>query len=130
MVTSSQSILTAEKLPLSPIEKVRQIAKYILGGIEHFEESAYYFLIVVHASVMEGPGSDQNKMLENSSITIQSMVRILTAGQELGEIREGDPLDMAMVFFSAIQGLAIYKLAVEDFKMPDYEILVDMLKKK
>jgi len=129
MHTSSQSLLMVEKMPVSPIEKVRQTAKYILGGIEDFEESAYYFLIVIHASVMEGPGKEKEKMMSDSMVSMQAMVRILKAGQEAGEIGQGDPLGMTLVFFAAIQGLAMYKLAIEDFKMPDPEILVNMVKK-
>jgi AcrR family transcriptional regulator len=130
MEASSQSLLMMERMPISPIEKVRQTANYILGGIENFEESAYYFLIVTHASVMEGAGEESEELLKVSNVPLESLSRILKAGQEAGEVRKGDPLSMAMVFFAAIQGLAIYKLAMEDFHMPDPEILVGMIIKK
>lgn len=130
METSSQSLLMVESMPLSPIEKVRQTANYILGGIENFEESAYYFLIVTHASVMEGAGEEGEELLKISNIPMESLTRILQAGQEAGEIRDGDPFGMAMIFFAAIQGLAIYKLAMEGFHMPDPEILIGMVKKQ
>jgi AcrR family transcriptional regulator len=129
MQTSIQSILSVEALPLSPIEKLRQIAKYILGGIESFEDSAYYFLIVAHASVMEDPGAENKKLLSSSGISLQSLVRILKAGQEAGEIIEADPLCIACTFFAAIQGLAMYKLSMAGFKMPDPELLVNLVKK-
>lgn len=129
MQTSVQSVAGAESLSLSPIEKVRQIAKYILGGIESFEDSAYYFLIVAHAFVMENPEKEGKDLLSISTAAIQSMMRILTAGQQAGEIREGDVSGMALTFFGAIQGLAMYKLAMEDFKMPDPELLVNIVKK-
>lgn len=128
MQTSSQSLLMVENMPVSPIEKVRHAANYILGGIENFEESAYYFLIVTHASVMEGAGEEGEELLRMSNISLKSLTRILQSGQEAGEIREGDPFAMATVFFAAIQGLAIYKLAMEGFHMPDPEILVGMVK--
>jgi hypothetical protein len=57
------------------------------------------------------------------------MERILEAGQQAGEVKDGDTQDIALTFFAAIQGLAIYKLAMADFKMPDPEILVNMVKK-
>lgn len=125
--TSNQSLLMVEGLPVSPIEKVRKSAQYILRGIGDFEESAYYFLIVIHASVMDGPDY-QEKYLE-SSIAIERMAGILSEGQKKGEIRSGDTVQMATVFFSAIQGLAMFKLAMEDFQMPDPEILVNFVKK-
>lgn len=129
MQTSIQSVLSVEALPLSPIEKLRQIAVYILGGIESFEDSAYYFLIVAQASVMEDPGAENKELLSSSNISLQSLVRIIKAGQEADEIMEADPLSMACTFFAAIQGLAMYKLSMEGFKMPGPELLVNLVKK-
>lgn len=129
MQTSSQTLLNVENTPLSPLEKVRQTARYILGGMDSFEDSAYYFLIVAHASVMESPGPEQEKLMDVSIVSVQVMTRILTAGQQAGEIMDGDPMGMTLTFFAAIQGLAIYKLAMKNFKMPDPEILVNLVKK-
>ena len=129
MDTSSQSLVTVEGLPIPPIEKVRQTARYILGGIESFADSAYYFMIVMHASVMENTDEEHQKLLATSTISIQSMARILEAGQEAGEVAQGNTVDMSIAFFAAIQGLALYKLSVKDFRMPDPELLVNIIKK-
>lgn len=129
MTASSQTLLEVEGMPLSPIEKVRQTAKFILGGIAGLKDSAYYFLIVAHASVMETPGAQYEELINNSEIPLQAMARILAAGQQTGEIKDGDVYGMSLTFFAAIQGLALFKLAAEDFNMPDPEILVNMVSK-
>lgn len=125
--TSIQSITQVEALAMAPLEKIRMIAKYILGGIESYEDSAYYFLIVQHASVMEVP-NEMQELISSSSVSVQSLTRIVQQGQKTGEIRQGDPLAMTITFFAAIQGLAVYKLTMAGFKMPDPEILVNMMK--
>ena len=127
MQTSGQSLLDVEALPITPLEKVRQVARYILGGITGYEDSAYYFMIVLHAAVMEGP--EEGRDMANGAVAMQAMVRILKEGQRLGEVRPGDPLGMAYTFFAAIQGLAFYKLAMRNFVMPDPENLVSIVKK-
>jgi AcrR family transcriptional regulator len=129
METSSQSLVMVDNTPLSPIEKVRETANYILGGIESYQDSAYYFLIVAHASVMEDTGEEHKKLMSVSSVAIEIMAKIIAEGQETGETAAGNPLDMSIAFFAAIQGLALYKLSVKGFKMPDPEILVNMVKK-
>jgi AcrR family transcriptional regulator len=129
MDTSAESVVTVESLQIPPIEKVRQTAKYILGGIESYADSAYYFLIVMHASVMENTDEAHKAILAVSNIAIQSMKRTLEAGQEAGEVVQGSALDMSVAFFAAIQGLALYKLSVKDFRMPDPELIVNMVKK-
>lgn len=126
---SIQSVTLVEQAPMAPLEKVRAIANYILGGIENYEDSAYYFLIVLHASVMEVP-KEMDELLSSSSISVQSLGRVLSEGQKAGEICEGDPIGLAITFFAAIQGLAVYKLAMTGFKMPDPEILVNIVKKQ
>jgi AcrR family transcriptional regulator len=126
--TSVQSIQMTEALPVGPLEKVRYIARYILGGIESYEDSAYYFMIVVHASVMEGPAENAN-VVSQSGESMHIMARIIEAGQKAGEMREGDAYGMALAFFAAIQGLAQYKLAMQGFIMPDPETIVNIVKK-
>jgi AcrR family transcriptional regulator len=128
MMTSSQSLLLVDKMPVSPLEKVRETARYILGSINSYQDSAHYFLMVLHASVMEAP-EDIRELMSLSNITLQTFGRIVTEGQKMGEIREGDPQEMTIAFFAAIQGIALYKLSMENFKIPDPEILVNMLKK-
>jgi len=125
--TASWSLKMVDEMPVSPIEKVRQTARYILRGIGDFEESAYYFLIVVHAGVMEGLDDDKKAFANDPSAT-DTMVRILREGQAAGQVRDGDPAQMATVFFSAITGLAMEKLMMPDLQMPDPEILVNMVK--
>jgi AcrR family transcriptional regulator len=130
METSAQSVMMVEQLPIPPIEKVRQTAKYILGGMESYADSAYYFLIVIHASVMENTDEAHKALMAVSNIALESMERTLKAGQEAGEVREGNAFDMSVAFFAAIQGLALYKLSMQDFHTPDPELLVNMVKKQ
>ena len=129
MFTSASSIRMMDELPVSPLEKVRQTAQYILGGIENYDDSSYYFMIVVHAAVMDSPSAKDIEGMSDSMDALRTMAGIIKAGQEAGEMRSGDPMGMTVAFFAAIQGLAIYKLAMEGFKMPDPEIIVNMIAK-
>ena len=123
---SGQSLLMVDAMPLPPIEKVRQTAKYIMSGIEMGQETSYFFLIVTHAAMMEN-SPERDRSLGNSFVSIDTMTKILREGQELGQVREGDAAGMAMMFFSAIMGLAVYNITMEGFKMPDPELLVSMV---
>lgn len=125
---AGQALLTVDAMPLGPLEKVRQTAKYILQGIDDGDESSYYFLIVIHAAVMESK-EQARRYMEGSQLPMQVMANILAEGQKTGEIGEQDVREMSIAFFSAILGIALYKLSMPDFKMPDPEILVNMVKK-
>ncbi len=126
--TSSESVLSVEIQSIHPIDKVRQVARFILEAIENYEDTAYYFLIVAHASVMENINEEYEKLLYDSNRALKSMARIVKAGQEAKQIYWGDPMEITVSFFAAIQGLAIYKLSMDGFKMPDPDILVNMMR--
>ena len=130
MQSAGQSLVMVDGLPLRPIEKVRQTARYIMGGIDQQSESAYYFMIVIHAAIMENMGQADTRYFAGAQVPVETMVSILREGQRAGEVREGDAYGFALIFFSAIMGLAVYKLTMPGFKMPDPEILVDMVKKE
>jgi AcrR family transcriptional regulator len=123
---SGDSLLMVDALPLEPIEKVRQTAKYIMGGIAMGLETSYFFLIVTHAAVME-QSPERDKCLEGSSVAVDTMTKILREGQQAGQVHEGDANGMSVMFFSAIMGLAIYNLTMPGFNMPDPELLVSMV---
>ena len=123
---SGESLLMVDGLPLPPIEKVRQTAKYIMGGITAGQETSYFFLLVTHAAMME-ESPERNRSLEGSEVSLNTMAKMLREGQQAGQVREGDTMGMSVMFFSAIMGLAVYNITMEGFKMPDPELLVNMV---
>ena len=60
---------------------------------------------------------------------MDTMVKILSAGQRAGQVREGDTMGMSVMFFSAIMGLAVHNLTIPGFAIPDPELLVNIVKK-
>ena len=127
---AGQSLVMVESLPIGPLEKISNTAAYIMGGIDEGEDSAYYFMIVNHAAMMEAPPEEKARYLAGSDLPIATLVKIIAQGQEAQVIRTGDPLDLAVTFFAAIMGLAVYKLTMPEFRMPDPKILVSMFSKQ
>jgi len=125
---SGQSLVMVDGMPIEPIEKVRQTAKYIMGGIEAGQETSYYFLVVIHAGVMES-SPERDKFFQGSTVAVDTMEKILREGQRMGQVREGNPAEMSVMFFSAIMGLAVYNITMPGFRMPDPELLVSMVSK-
>lgn len=124
---SNDMLLAVDALPLTPLEKVRQVASRIMDGISGNEETSYRFLIMTRAAMM-GHGADRENCLEGSDTTVKTMANILEEGQRCGQIIDGDPLEMAVMFFSTTMGLAVYRLTVRDFRMPDAELLINMVR--
>jgi len=126
---AGESLMYVDAMPLSPLEKVRETARFILGSIEQGQESSCYFMIVLHASVMEISEEEKNRVFKGGDVPALTLSKILAEGQKQGEIKEGDVYGMTSVFFAAITGLAVNKLGFPGMKMPDPEILVQMVMK-
>ena len=103
METSARSIHMMDDTALPPVEKVRQTARYILGAMQEYEDSAWYFLIVVHASVMEMP-EDVKVLRDISNEALRTFSRIVAEGQAAGELAAGDPMSMTIAFFRRHRG--------------------------
>jgi hypothetical protein len=48
--------------------------------------------------------------------------------QDMGEIKQGDALSLALAFWGAIQGIAEARLWFPDAPIPDSQCIVDLLK--
>ena len=55
-------------------------------------------------------------------------VPYIVKGQELGEIRQGDPLTLSVLFYSSIQGFAETLVARDNLKLPEKEWFLAMLR--
>ena len=55
-------------------------------------------------------------------------VPYIEKGQELGDIRSGDPLTLSVLFYSSIQGFAETLAARDDLKLPDKEWFLAILR--
>lgn len=123
--SSSQGVLALEKTPLEPLEKIKFIAKMSIESINKQDEAAYYFLLMTQASVYESNPEEAKQIIKNSFAPFEAMVRIVKEGQAKGLVRKDKPEALATVFWSAINGLALNKIALgEEFIISDSEIIV------
>ncbi|HPH94971.1 MAG TPA: TetR/AcrR family transcriptional regulator [Anaerolineaceae bacterium] len=107
---STQSIRQIDALPLPPLERIRQMAHLILDSITAYDDSAFYFLLMIQASVSDTIPDEARKLLADDNTPMEVLVRLISAGQAAGAIHEGDPIQMALLFWAAIEGVAIYKI--------------------
>ena len=69
-----------------------------------------------------------NQMMNEHDIVAMS-VPYIEKGQELGEIRQGDPLTLSALFYSSIQGFAETLVARDNLKLPEKEMFLAILRK-
>lgn len=67
------------------------------------------------------------QMIKEHDVETMS-VPYIVKGQELGEIRQGDPLTLSVLFYSSIQGFAETLVARDNLKLPEKEWFLAMLR--
>ncbi len=67
------------------------------------------------------------QMIKEHDVEAMS-VPYIEKGQELGEIRPGDPLTLSALFYSSVQGFAEALVSRDDLKLPDKEWFLAILR--
>ncbi|UVI28462.1 TetR/AcrR family transcriptional regulator [Paenibacillus spongiae] len=115
----------------SPKELINQFVNEVYNDMVSGEELAN-LLILMKQFVSRGEADwNQNKVARQNDRLLKATVKLINKGQELGEFRSGDSFEMALFFFSAVQGLAEMKVILQNnFVMPSPVILTAFLYKE
>jgi AcrR family transcriptional regulator len=135
MSSSSNALLQTEKIDAPAIQKIEWITKELLKYIGTDSDSAYYFFLMVQASVTESLPESVIEALKNASNSTSGpnnvMARMIAEGQQQGDIIEGDVNELTNAYWAAINGLAIFRIAYADtLAIPDPAIILRLLKKE
>lgn len=107
-----------------PIEQIRRIAYRVFDSVDSREAPGYYYVLMLNAITCQATPVSSSNIIKESVNRLTMFKEIIARGQELGQIREGDSMELAVTCFSAILGLASLKVSGTISKMPDPEILM------
>ncbi len=117
-----------ESLEVSPREKIIMAMERLLQGLEESEEAAWYYLLTTQANISQTIPDEANLIISKErAVPYEVITRIIIEGQKDGSIKKYDANELALVFWTSIIGLAIYKATHGNkFKAPDTQILMSM----
>jgi AcrR family transcriptional regulator len=91
--------------PGTPLQKLHWITEQMLLGQHRRPE---YSLVVLHALTSEAASPEVREMLLRQANVVMDVVRrLIREGQSTGEVASADPEQLAHLYLSCIQGLAI-----------------------
>ncbi len=117
-----------ESQPMTAKEKIAFAIQELLKLLEKDEDAARYHLLIAQAAASEAiPGEAKAIIEKENTFSYEVIARIITDGQKDGSFKNYDAKELALVFWTSINGLAIYKAVHgEKFKAPDAAILTSM----
>jgi AcrR family transcriptional regulator len=98
------------RMSLSPREKIGRALEQLLAEIEENERFAHHVLLIAQAGVSDGLPEEVAEVIEQHQDVPYEVIRgILRAGQEDGSVKAHDAGDLAVLFWSIVRGLALYR---------------------
>lgn len=119
--SSNQSVAQLAALPLPPLEKLEVMTRTVLQFITENEDTAYYFYLMIQVHMSPYVPEVVKVYSAQPSIPMLELINIIQTGQADGSIRNGDPVQMALVYWAAIQGIAVSQLS----QHPPFTLTVD-----
>jgi AcrR family transcriptional regulator len=113
----------------SPVEKFESITAVIFDSFRTYVLSAPLFLLVHQVMVFDSIPETAKKIVDSDEYFFRS-IDVIREGQEKGEIRPGDPMSLAVAYWSAIQGIAESVAMDPRLPVPDPRWIVAMLRAK
>lgn len=121
-----------ESQPLSPKEKIKFAIEELVKLLEQNEDASRYHFLIAQATASEAiPEEAKDIIKKENTFPYEVIAQIIIEGQKDGSIKKYDAKELALVFWTSINGLAIYKAVHgEKFKAPDTNILTSMFFKE
>lgn len=127
----NEAVFLLRDMPLSPHEKISTAIIELFKTIANSSDYTQMSRLISQASNSNAiPREAMNLLKAKRDIPYREIAKIMEDGQKEGTIIEADPDELAILFWTSISGLAIYKAIRQDIiKMPDPRILINMFLK-
>ncbi|MFD0588613.1 TetR/AcrR family transcriptional regulator [Paenibacillus sp. GCM10027627] len=126
---SGKAVRQAASLDGSPYQRIVWLTEAFLAAdslaMQHWR------LILLQTATSEAIPAEAKAIIKaKQGEPIHALIPLIVEGQKLGELVEGDPLMLAITYFSFIQGLGISKVQTTGpLPFPDAHVILRFLKK-
>jgi AcrR family transcriptional regulator len=97
-------------LSISPVDKIELALERLLAEVEENEQFGHHVLLIAQAGVSDGLPEEAREVIQrNQDVPYDVVSAILRAGQKEGSVREHHARDLAVLFWSIVRGLALYR---------------------
>lgn len=107
-----------------PLTLIQEFSSEVLNDLSTSYEFARLTVLMSMAIMMEGTFPQIHELWNENQLMFKQMTKLIEKGQKSGSFKSGNPNELTLFYFAAIQGLAELKLALEDnFIAPQSNIL-------
>lgn len=126
-ISGTKNVLTFNPDGIRPIELFERITQAILGSLKSNSRTARMFLLMMQTYKSKAAPESVKKLI-GSFDAITPMVPVIQMGQQLGEIKEGDPIALLNAYWGSIQGIAECYAIKPNLSLPQSSWIVDIVR--
>ncbi|MBN2279693.1 MAG: TetR/AcrR family transcriptional regulator [Candidatus Marinimicrobia bacterium] len=121
-----------EHFDLPHLQKLKIAYESMMDGLVHHEDAALTHLLIATSSASESIPDEARLIIDEQYFFPYEVIRrIIEAGQTDGSIVSKNSRDLALLFWSTIRGLSIYRATHHDtFVVPEVESFLAMFRNK
>lgn len=98
-----------ESMEAPAADKIRLALRALLGGLRERDDTGLHHMLVAMVSASEAiPDAARALIGRHARKPYAAMGRIFAKGQEEGSVRDGDPKELALLFWALVKGLSIH----------------------
>ncbi len=115
----------------SPRKLIEQFIIEVYNDMVNGDELANLLILMTQSFFSGATHHVENEIDKQDIEMLNATANLIKRGQEIGEFRSGNPYELAVFFYSTIQGLAMIKVMLKDrFIMPSTSIITAFLLKE
>lgn len=117
--------------PLAPEQLFQNFTDEIVDDLTHNDEFAAFMILVTQSFMTEDFIPEVRELNKQNKAMVRKVAKIIENGQKSKVFKKGDPVAMALYYFSSIQGLAETKFALKGrFVTPTSDMILGFLIKE
>lgn len=115
----------------SPKKLIKEFVNVVYKDMVDGDELANLLILMTQSIFSGSTYQIENEIKKQDTEMLNATSNLIKRGQEIGEFRSGNPYELAVFFYSTIQGLATMKVMLKDsFIMPSPSIITAFLLKE
>jgi AcrR family transcriptional regulator len=123
-----KSIFDFDADGMDPIELLEKITEIIFESVRTCSITSKMFVLMARTVRSDSIPENVKRVISDFDI-LTPMVSVIIKGQQLGEMKEGDPVALAIAYEGAVQGIAEIAAAGPELPLPESSWIVDILRK-
>jgi AcrR family transcriptional regulator len=123
-VNGLKQLIERFKSNISPQDLLKEFTIEILNDLSKDDRFAQFTVLMAQSFMMDGVIPQVQNLMEINSALIEQTACLIQKGQSLNQFKQGNPKEMAIYYFAAVQGLAEMKFALKErFIAPSPKIM-------